>query len=122
MYEELPTRTEGSVRGYRISDQISEADLRMIADDVEETVDEHGAVRLYVEFENVPVPELDAVDDDLAFWLDHREHLDRYAVVGKGRLLEWATAVGDRLTDVDVEFFDHDDRDEAWAWVREESP
>jgi hypothetical protein len=119
MYEELPTRTEGPVRGYRVSDRVSEADVRMISNDLDEAVDEYGTVRLYVEYENVPVPDLDAIDDDVAFWLAHREHLDRYAVVGESQLLEWAAAVGDRLTGVEVDFFDHDDRDEAWAWVRE---
>ncbi|MFC7137578.1 STAS/SEC14 domain-containing protein [Halobaculum litoreum] len=52
-------------------------------------------------------------------WRRFSDDIYRFAIVGQGRLLAWASGVADRLTDVEVEFFDHDDRDEAWDWISE---
>lgn len=119
MFERLDDRTRGPVLGYRFGDRVTEEDFRTVAREMESIIDERGSVRLYLEFDGYPIPDLDVIDDDLKFWLDHRNDLERYAIVGEGRLLEWSAELGDRLTGVDVQFFAPDARDQAWTWVTE---
>jgi hypothetical protein len=119
MYERLEERTEGPVVGFRLSESISEADFESIADALETTIDEYGFVRLYLESDGYPRPDLDILDDDIQFWREHGDDLDRYVIVGEGTFLDWSVELGDRLTGIDMEFFEFDEREEAWQWVTE---
>lgn len=117
MYEKLDG-SGGRVLGYEIRDRISEAELREILREMEEVIHEEGAVSVLVHVPTFPSFDPAALDDDLGFWLQHRQDLERYAVVGDSRLVEWATELGDRLVDTEVRYFEGDDLDDAWAWVR----
>ncbi|WP_277553264.1 STAS/SEC14 domain-containing protein [Halobaculum limi] len=119
MFRYIEDRNEGPVLAVGFTDQVTEEDFQALSDEMDERVREHGSVRLYVEFDGIPRPELEALDDDLKLWRQFSDDIYRYAIVGEGRLLEWSTAVADLLTSVEVEFFEHDDRDEAWDWVSE---
>lgn len=39
----------------------------------------------------------DYATDDLGFWFQHRDDLERYVIVGDSRLVEWVSELGDRL-------------------------
>lgn len=117
MYEKLPQSEEDTL-GYEIREVLTEEQLTEMLDEIEEAIAEHGSVRLLVYVPSVPYPDIKALDDDLGFWLRHREHIDRYAVVGDSPLLEWASRLTDRVSHPDVEHFGEDDLPEAWAWVR----
>ncbi|MGB9964636.1 STAS/SEC14 domain-containing protein [Halobacterium sp. CBA1126] len=119
MYEKLD-RSSGRVVGYRVRDELSEADVEAMLEDVGETIREEGSARVLVYMPTVPVPDVDALDEDVGFWLQHGDDVEKYAVVGDNRLLEWVTGLEDRVTGVDFEYFDAADLDDAWAWLRED--
>ncbi len=119
MYEQLD-RSGGRVVGYEVRDELSEEDVEAMLQDIEETIHEEGSARVLVYMPTVPVPDLDALDEDIGFWLQHGDDLEKYAVVGDNRLLEWVTDLEDRVTDVDLEYFGAADLDDAWAWLCED--
>ncbi|MCD2198867.1 MULTISPECIES: STAS/SEC14 domain-containing protein [unclassified Halobacterium] len=119
MYEKLD-RSGGRVVGYQVRDELSEEDVEAMLQDIEETIHEEGSARVLVYMPTVPVPDLDALDEDIGFWLHHGDDLEKYAVVGDNRLLEWVTDLEDRVTDVDLEYFGAADLDDAWEWLRED--
>ncbi|WP_435102167.1 STAS/SEC14 domain-containing protein [Halarchaeum sp. P4] len=110
-------RSGGDVLGYEVGDELSEAELEAILEDIETTIAEEGAVQILVHMPDVPRPDLDALDEDIGFWLEHGDDIGRYAVVGDSRLLEWVTDVEDHLTSIDLRYFDEDEMDEAWDWL-----
>ncbi|QDX41432.1 STAS/SEC14 domain-containing protein [Salarchaeum sp. JOR-1] len=116
MHEKLD-RSHGNVLGYEVRDELGEDDLAAILEDFEETIREEGSVRVLVEMPSVPTPQLDALDEDVGFWLEHGDDIEKYAVVGDSTLVEWATAAGDRVSSIDIRHFDAGDIDDAWAWV-----
>lgn len=116
MYEKLDRSGDGTL-GYRVENKISEAELEQIVRDLEVAVAEEGEVDLLVHVESFPKPELDALEEDLAFWREHGENIGRYAVVGDGTLMKWATKLGDKATDADVQYFEESELDEAWDWL-----
>jgi hypothetical protein len=119
MYEKLD-RSGGRVVGYKVRDELSEDDVEAMLQDIEETILEEGSARVLVYMPTVPVPDLDALDEDIGFWLQHGDDLEKYTVVGDNRLLEWVTDLEDRVTGVDLEYFGAADLDDAWEWLRED--
>jgi hypothetical protein len=110
-------RSEGDVLGIELEERFSEADVESIERELDTAIAEHGSVRLLVRFESFPRPELDALDDDLAFWSEHGDDIERYAVVSEGTLAAWASELGDFLSDTDVRHFDPDSEGDAWEWL-----
>lgn len=117
MYEKLE-RSGGPVLGYEIRDQISEEELQEILDEMEAVIREEGEVRIVVYIPTFPSFEISALDDDLRFWFQHGDELERYAIVGDDRLVEWATELGDRIVGTEIRYFKEDDINDAWEWVR----
>ena len=120
MYEKL-SRSGDRALGYRVQDEITEAELEEIFTELETVVAEEGEVDILLHVASFPTPELDALDEDIGFWLEHGDDIGRYAVVGESTLMEWATELGDRTSDADVRYFEEAALDEAWAWVRREA-
>ncbi|MFC7199638.1 STAS/SEC14 domain-containing protein [Halospeciosus flavus] len=118
MYEKLD-RSEGRVVGYEVRDELTEEELEEILLDLEEVIIEEGSVRILVHVPSFPSPDLDALDEDIGFWLEHGDDIDRYAIVGDSKLVEWVTELEDRLTDIDLQYFEEEDLDEAWAWLED---
>lgn len=118
MYEPLGRSGDG-VLGYRVSDRITEDELEAILQDLETTIADRGEVNLVVHVESFPTPELDALDEDIGFWLEHDDDIGRYAVVGDSSLMKWATKAGDRASEAEVRYFEEEQLAEAWDWVRE---
>lgn len=116
MYEKL-SRSDENVLGYEIREVLTEDQLDEILTELEKTIADHGSVRLLVSMPSMPYPDLKALDDDLGFWLRHRENIDRYAVVGESTLLEWCSNITDAVTEPDIEYFEQADIDDAWDWV-----
>jgi len=120
MYEPLD-RSDGRVLGYEIRDRVTEAELQAMIDEMETVIEEEGSVRLLVHVPSFPSFELSALDDDLGFWFQHRRDLERYAVVGHSRLMEWASALGDRFTGVEIRYFEESEIGDAWDWLENEA-
>lgn len=117
MYEKLD-RSEGRVLGFEIHDEVTEADLDGILEELEGAIADHDEpIRVLLRIESVPGVEFGALDEDLGFWLEHRDDIDRYAVVTENSLLEGLVAVEDRLTGMEVREFDPHEIDVAWAWL-----
>lgn len=116
MYVKL-SRSDDNVLGYEVREVLTEDQLDEILTEIEETVADYGSVRLLVSMPSVPYPDVNALDDDLGFWLRHSENIDRYAVVGESPLLEWSSNIADRVSEPDIEYFEQTDIDDAWNWV-----
>lgn len=117
MYERLP-HSEDDVVGFEVRGEITEAELEEMLTELESVIAEHGSVNLLVYMPSIPRPELDALDEDLGFWLRHGEDIDRYAVVGESDLLEWVTKAGDRVSSPTCKYFATDERAAAWNWLK----
>lgn len=119
MYEKL-NRGDERVLGYEIRDRISEEELQEMLHEMETVIHDEGEVRVLVHIPTFPSFELSALDDDLSFWFQHGDELERYAIVGDNRLVEWATELGDRITGTEIRYFDEEEIDDAWGWVQED--
>lgn len=120
MVEKLP-RSEGNSIGYAVSDKLSEEEYEEILADIKDAIEEHGSTKLLIDLSGVsePYAEFDAYKEDLGFYLRHGEDMECYAVVGDDSVSKWVTEASDLVTDTDIEFFDEENLDEAWEYVKE---
>lgn len=118
MYECLD-QSHGDVIGYEIAGDLTEAEFEEVLEEVEETIIEEGSVRLLVYVPEFPSIDFDLIDEDIGFWLTHGDDIERYAVVGDSTLMEWAVEFEDRLSDIDMEYFEEDELGDAWEWIDE---
>lgn len=110
----------GRVLGYEVDGRIEGDELTTMLREMESVIESEGEVRLLVKLAGFPTTDLDALTEDLSFWLEHGDDIERYAVVGDSTLLDWVTDVGGRLTTVDVQYFAEEDSRDAWEWVAED--
>ena len=61
-----------------------------------------------------------ALWDEVKFDAKHRKQFGRIAIVGDGRLQQWATSASDWAFDAEIRFFEHAKRANAEQWLRGE--
>lgn len=122
MYELLP-QTEGNVLGVRVSGTITGDDYEHFRPVIDERVRRHGKVHLLIHMDAFDGwDDLDALWEDLKLDAAHYTDVERLAMVGEERWQDWMTRLTDLLAPGDVRYFDENDLDGAWAWVREGTP
>jgi len=119
MYETLPEST-GRVLGFEVRGRIEGDELTAMLREMERVIEEEGEVRLLIHLAEVPTTDFDALTEDLGFWLEHGDDIQRYAIVGDSTLLDWATDVAGPMTAFDIQYFAEDEMRDAWEWVNED--
>ncbi|MET9780283.1 STAS/SEC14 domain-containing protein [Nocardiopsis alba] len=120
MYRRLDSG-EDDVLGYEVEDTIPHDDFEEILDEVREVIRRHGAARLLVRIHGRPSTETPTLEERLRFAKEHLHDIERYAVVGDDRIIRFLTTLADAFVDMDLRFFELDQEDAAWAWVRDKS-
>jgi hypothetical protein len=118
MITQLP-RSAGKTLGFRFSGKLSDEDYTQFTPLVDAAAAQHGAVRLLIQFEEFDGWEARAMWDDFEFGLQHRKSIERMAVVGEGRMVDWMTKLSRPFTSATVRQFAPEELDAAWAWIEE---
>ncbi len=116
---ELLEGSEGKVIGIHASGRLSDSDYKTFIPKIEEQIDEHGRIRLLVDMEGLLGWDLYAAWDDFTFGMTHWHHFEKMALVGDATWEKAAARAANLLLRGKVRFFDLDDRDAAWDWIKE---
>lgn len=116
MYRRLE-RSRGPVLGYEIESALGDGEYAEISHEVDAAVAAHASVRLLLRMPGLPGTEISANDDRFRFVRDRLGGIERLAVVGEHRGLEWLVRTADKLTGTDIKHFPPDGEDLAWVWV-----
>jgi len=118
MISQLP-RSAGKVLGFTFSGKLHDEDYKQFVPAVDAVVEKHGAARLLMVLEDLEGWDAHAMWDDFEFGLHHRKSLERLALVGDGRMVDWMTKLSKPFTAAEVRKFAPADIDAAWAWLEE---
>lgn len=116
MYRRLE-RSRGPVLGYEIEGALPGDEYGELVGEVRSAVSAYGSVRLLFRMPGLPGTEISANDDRFHFVKDHLGDIERLAVVGEHKGLEWLVRAADKLTGTDIKHFPPDGEDVAWVWV-----
>lgn len=112
---------DNGVLSITASGRLLKEDLDGLTPQLAELLNRYGSLRFYVELRNISGFELGALWEDLKFDLEHRHQYGRTAIVGDSTWQELAAKLSGPFFGSEVEFFEPDRREAAWAWVNEGS-
>jgi universal stress protein A len=113
----LAEETPRNVIAVRVFGKLTGEDYRSLVPVLEERLRQMRQVNLIIELEDFQGWELDAAWGDLKFGIEHNRRIDRLAVVGERDWERWMTKIAGWFLHGEVRYFDHDDIDDAWAWI-----
>ena len=118
MYRRLDSGDD-DVLGFEVEGTISQESFEELLEEVRHGIDRSGGVRLLLRVHGWPADETPTLGERLRFAKEHFHQIERYAVVGDSRIVEYLTTLADAFVDMDLRFFESDEEDQAWAWVRD---
>lgn len=120
MIEPLATG-DSRVLAFRLSGTLTDDDYRVFVPAVEEELDKAaGPAKMLVILEDFHGWTPKAIWDDIVLTTHHFHDLQRIAVVGESRWERWMTIVCRPFTGAKIRYFDADEEQGAWEWVRED--
>jgi stage II sporulation SpoAA-like protein len=89
--------------------------------EIERLTQQHRKIRLLFEMTQFHGWEPKAAWDDLKFGMNHRNDIERIAMVGDKKWQHWLSGFAKPSTAAKVRYFDQTDAGQARAWVEEDS-
>jgi len=122
MIEVLPESSDICL-GFKMSGLLTEDDYAVFLPKLNEAITNHGKINMLViidQFEGYA--KLDVFNLDLDFGEHQYHHVEKAAYVGEKKWQKWLVKVMDPFTPhTDERFFDSEQLDEAWQWIKETS-
>jgi len=116
MYERLNSEPESLV-SYRITDRLTSNEFDEISHSLEKDIENHGKLKMLVEFDHLNFPSPGVVWEDLKFAYHHSKDIDRFAVLGDKKWEEWWIRVADKMVSTECRYFEASEKDQAYEWV-----
>lgn len=119
MIEILP-ESQGNVIGVKISGRITTREYEeTIIPRLEAVLKEHGKARfMYVVDEGFEGAEAGAVWDDTKLGIKHRHDLEKLAMVGGAKWMEWLTKLFAKFISGETRTFPLEQLQDAWVWLK----
>lgn len=117
MIETLENSNERCL-GFKLSGKLHDEDYKHFVPKVEAAAKQYGKVRMLAQFHDFHGWDLKALWDDIKFATEYCNQVERIAMVGEKRWEAWMAKVCKPFTLAHVKYFDHQEMDAAWSWLR----
>jgi hypothetical protein len=119
MSVELHEEAGGKILILNLSGKLAKEDYAHFTPEVEQSVKDHGKVRMLVRMIGFHGWSMGAVWEDVKFDLHHFSHIERLALVGDKRWEAGMAVFCKPFTTAKVRYFDESKADEATTWIHE---
>lgn len=116
MIQLLPSPKENIV-ALKVSGKLTKADYDHVLPILETKILQFGKIRLYAEVENLELPSLNALWQDLKFDVKHYNDFSHVAVVGEPEWLSALTKLASPLVPAEVRVFKKGESSDALNWL-----
>ncbi len=117
MFQEIPVSDEHIV-AFKVSGRLTDADYQRFLPRLTTLIHKYAPLSVLLELENFRGWDLKAAWDDLRFGKQHDKDFERIAIVGAKPWQKWMTALGRAFLSAEIRYFDRDQLQEAWDWLR----
>lgn len=108
-----------AVIGYRINGRINVDDIGNIKRLIEDKIQRHPKLRVYVEVINLDGISFEALVDDLKLAFKHYDKFERKAVVTDKKWIQTLSPIAGRFfPGIEVKCYSFTDRDKALEWIK----
>ena len=112
--------SEGNTIAVRASGKLSHEDYQKFIPVLEKQIEEFDKVTLLFEFDNFTGWDLKAAKDDFKFGMKHLADFERIAMVGDKAWEHWMAFIAKPfLISGEVRYFNRENLQDAWDWLRE---
>jgi len=111
--------TPGGWIELRVSGKLTPEDYEQFVPEVERLIREQGRIDLLFEMSDFHGWRVAAAWEDLKFGIKHFSDIRRVAMVGEKQWQHWMSDFCRPFTKAEVRYFDHDQMEEARAWLAE---
>lgn len=116
MIDILPSPA-GNLLKLRVSGQLTKQDYDRLIPVIETHLNQHGKLKLYCEVENLEMPTLTAIWQDLKFDVKHYRDFTHIAVIGEPEWLAAMTKLAAPLVPAEVRVFAREEQEAALLWL-----
>ena len=116
MIDILPSPA-GNLVKLRVSGQLTKQDYDRLVPVLETHINKYGKLKLYCEVENLQMPTLPAIWQDLKFDFKHYNDFTRVAMVGEPEWMAALTKLAAPVIPADIRVFERDEKDAAMLWL-----
>ena len=117
MLEKLD-ESAGNVVGFKVTGKLAGDEMKAFAERIDAVVAEAGTVHLFIQLEDFSGFEMEVLWEKAKFAFQHLRDIERMAVVGDRAWEEWWVTIAGALAPAETRYFDHDDIDAAWVWLK----
>lgn len=114
----LMNQSSERVIGIKVSEKLTEKDYKTLVPLIEEAIRKQGKIRLLWDMDDFEGWNVDALWQDLKFDTEHKDDIERLALVGDKQWEKWISQPTKLFFDK-AKYFDRDRVTEAWTWLRE---
>ncbi len=111
---------EDNIFAFRATGKLTHDDYQRFLPTLEALIEDVGKVSILLELENFHGWELAAALDDYRFGKEHDKDFERIAIVGDKDWMHWLAVLARPFIEGEVRYFDHDEIQQAWDWLRHE--
>ncbi|WP_219622080.1 STAS/SEC14 domain-containing protein, partial [Shewanella sp. 11B5] len=111
---------DGNTIAVRASGKLTLEDFQQFFPQLETQIKRLGKISLLFEFDNFSGWDLDAAIDDIKFGMKHLSDFERIAMVGDKSWEHWMALIAKPfLISSEVRYFNRENLQQAWDWLRE---
>ena len=120
MDQTLDIISTGKLLHVKVTGKLTKDAYEAFAPVVDETIQEHGKVRILFEMHDFHGWTAGALWEDLKFDFKHWKDIERLAIVGESKWEAGMAVFCKPFTTAKIQYFDHAKLDEAKAWIAED--
>ncbi len=118
MFQILPV-FEKDIFAFKATGKLTDADYQKFVPELEAEIEKHGPLSVFLELEDFHGWEPKAAWDDFKMGLEHGGDFKKIAIVGDKKWERWMAIIGKAFTGGRIQYFDSQDSQKAWDWLRE---
>jgi len=114
---EFEASSVSNVIHLKVSGKLTKEDYEIFLPELEQWIEQHGKIRIFLEMIDFHGWTVSAGWEDTKLAFKHFSDIERIALVGDSSWERGMATFCKPFTSAEVKYFEHDERDEALAWI-----
>jgi hypothetical protein len=122
MITQLP-ESEGATIGIMVTGKVDQAEEEKWISTFNALIAQHDKINVLVLIDDNFDIGLKAAYEDLKWTFGHLKHIDKLAIVSTRRVIKWLVEIDSpfaKMVNIEEKYFDVNELNKAWAWVKSE--
>lgn len=112
-------QSAGNILGFSIAGEITDEEYTRMVSELRDAIAMHDSIRLLLRVKDIsPKSVFSGFEERYDFITKHADDVERIALVTDSIAGDLFSLTSGMLSDIEVESFDREEEDKAWAWLK----